>query len=69
MDKLTKIRPHHWKERLKISKSAKFESDLLKINEDINSQSREILQTLVWWGGTNLPFSPLPPPPPTHTNL
>ena len=58
MDKLTKIRPHHWKERLKISKSAKFESDLLKINEDINPQSREILQTLVWWGGgTNLPFS------------
>ena len=64
MDKLTKIRPHHWKERLKISKSAKFESDLLKINEDINPQSRERNFTdvgMVVGGGTNLPFSPPPP--------
>ena len=41
---------YHWKERFKISKIAKFESDLLKTNEDIASQSREILQTFVWWG-------------------
>ena len=27
MDKLGKIRRHHWKECLKISKIAKFESD------------------------------------------
>ena len=44
MDKLGKIRRHHWKERLKISKSTKFESDLLKTNDDISPQSREILQ-------------------------
>ena len=44
MDKLWKNRPHHWKERLKISKIAKFESDLFKTNEE----SREVLQTFVW---------------------
>ena len=36
---------------LEASKPAKFESDLLKINEDSAPQSREILQTFVWWGG------------------
>ena len=35
MDKLGKIRRHHWKERLKINKVDKFESDLLKSNEDM----------------------------------
>ena len=50
MDKLGIIRRHHWKERLKSSKAAKFESDLLKPNENIAPQSREILQTFVWWG-------------------
>ena len=35
MDKLGIIRRHRWKERLKISKSAKFDSDLLKTNKDI----------------------------------
>ena len=50
MDKFGKIRPHHWKQRLKISKSAKFESDLLKANEGTAAQSREILQTFVCWG-------------------
>ena len=60
MDKLGKIRGHHWKERLKISKSAKFESDLLKTNEDIYSpsKSRNFNRRLTV-GGTNLP----PPPP------
>ena len=43
MDKLGKIRRHHWKERIKISKIAKFQSDLLKTNEVIAPQSREIL--------------------------
>ena len=55
MDKFGKIRQHDWKECLKISKIAKFESDLLKTNEDIASQTRTILQMFVWWWGTNLP--------------
>ena len=47
MDNFGKIRRHHWKERLKISKIAMFEIDLLKTNEDTALQSREILQTFV----------------------
>ena len=47
MDKFGKIRRHHWKERLKISIIAKFESDLLKTNEATAPQSREILQTFI----------------------
>ena len=50
-------RPFHFffspleKKCLEIRKFAKFESDLLKTNEDIaRPQSREILQTFVWWG-------------------
>ena len=39
MDKFGKIRGQHWKERLKINKIAKFESDLLKTSED-TPQSR-----------------------------
>ena len=38
MDKLGKIRQLHWKERLEISKIAKFENDLLKTNKDIATQ-------------------------------
>ena len=41
MDKFGKICQHHWKERYKISKIAKFEN--------------EISQMFVWCGGTNLP--------------
>ena len=48
MDKLGKIRQLRGKERLKIGKNAKFEIDLLKINEDMALQSREILRTFVW---------------------
>ena len=45
-DQLPKIRRQHcWKEHLKISKVAKFESDLLQTNEHITPQSHEILQT------------------------
>ena len=62
MDKLRKIRGHHWKERRKISKSAKFESDLLKTNEDINSSSKSRnFNGRLTVGGTNLP--------PPHTNV
>ena len=41
MDKLSQ---RHWKEPLWISKTAKFESDLLKTNEEIACQSHEMLQ-------------------------
>ena len=61
MDKLWKNRRYHWKERLNISKIAEFESDLLKTNEDIAAQSREILQTFVWWCMDKLA--------PHHTNV
>ena len=47
MDQFGKIRRHHWKERLKISKIAKFESDRSLASEDIVApQSCENLQTL-----------------------
>ena len=46
---LGKIRRQHLKERLKISKIAKFESDLVKAGDDITPQSSKILQTFVWW--------------------
>ena len=32
-----------------MAKIAKFESDLLKTNEEIAPQNRDILQTFVWW--------------------
>ena len=47
-----------------MSKTAKFQSDLLKTNKDIASQSRKISQTSVQ-GGTNCP----PPPHPTLQKL
>ena len=55
MDKFEKIRRHHRKERLKISKISKFESDLLKAYKDTAPQSRKILQTFVWWGAQTCP--------------
>ena len=59
MDKLGKIRGQHWKERLKISKSAKFDCDLLKTNEDINSSSKSRnFNRRLTVGGTNLPPTP-----------
>ena len=45
VDKLGKIRRYHWKKSLKISEIAKFESDLLKTNDEIAPQKREILNT------------------------
>ena len=50
------------KERLQISKMAKFEGDLWKTNEVEVPQSREILQTFVMWGNKfapTLPYKPL----------
>ena len=55
MDQLRKIRRHHWKERVKISKIAKFESDLLKTKEDTALKSRKNLQTFVWWAAQTYP--------------
>ena len=55
MDQLGKILRHHWKERLKISIFAKFESDLSKPNEYIVPQSREILPTFIWRGAQFCP--------------
>ena len=51
MDQLEKTRRHHCKERLKISKTAKIESDTSLASKDIAQQSCENLQTFVWWGG------------------
>ena len=51
MVKLGKIHRLHWKESLQISKIAKFERDLLKINKDIAPQSHEIFKTFVSGGG------------------
>ena len=41
-----------FKERLKISRDAKFERDLWKTNTDIVPQSRRNLQAFVWWVGS-----------------
>ena len=54
-DQLAKIRKHGWKERLKISKVAKFESDLFKTYEDTAPQRREILQTFCMVGARSRP--------------
>ena len=52
MDKVEKICPHHRKEYLKISKTAKFEVICWKkTNEDVAPQNREILETFVRGGG------------------
>ena len=69
MSKLGQNRRHQWKERLKISKIAKFESDLLTTIEDTAPQSREILQTFVWWGRKLAPPPPAPCPPATTTTI
>ena len=49
-DQLANIHRHCWKERVKISKLAKFESDISEASKDIALESREILQTFLWWG-------------------
>ena len=51
---LGKIRRHHWKEPLKVGKNAKFESDMLKTNEEMTPQGRENFTDIWMVGGTNL---------------
>ena len=53
-----------WKEGPKIRKLTKFNGDTSKDSQDIGPQSREMLQTFVWWKGgggrgTNPPLFPL----------
>ena len=48
MDQLVKIHRRRWKKSLKINKVAKFESDMLKTDEDMHPESREILHMIVW---------------------
>ena len=55
MDKLGTNRQHHWKERINISKIAKFQSDLLKINEDITPPRSRNFTDVGMVGSTNLP--------------
>ena len=55
MDQSRKIRRHHWIERLKINKIAKFQSDLLKTNDNTAPQSCKILQMFVWCGAQTGP--------------
>ena len=47
MDQLGKIRLHHWKERLEISKTVKFKSVTSEASENIAPKSCENLQTFV----------------------
>ena len=57
---------NQWKERLKIRKIAKSKSDLLKTNEDIAPQCRQITDVCMVGAGHKLA---LPPPHPQHTNV
>ena len=53
-----KIRQRGWKERLEISKVVKFQSDMLKTNEDIALQIESHNFTNIFWLGAS---SCLPP--------
>ena len=55
VDKFAKIRRHQRKERLKVSNVAKFASDTSEESKDIVPQSKENLQTFLWWG-TSIKF-------------
>ena len=52
--------PSTLKKCLEINKTAKFEIDLLKVNEETAPQSHKTLQTFVWWGHKLTP---------RHTNI
>ena len=55
MDKFGKICRHHIKERLKVNKVTKFESDLLKAYKDTALQSSRNFTDVCVVEGTNLP--------------
>ena len=55
MDKFGKICRHHIKERLKINKISKFESDLLKAYKDTAPQNSRNFTDVCMVGATNLP--------------
>ena len=63
-DQLEKTRRHHCKERLKISKIAKFESETSWASDDIAPESCKNLQTFIY-GGVGASLCP----PPRHTNV
>ena len=66
MDK--KAKETNGKNAFKLEILPSLQVGLLKTNEDVAPQWRQILQTFVWWGsGTNL--LPLPPPHPPRTNV
>ena len=67
MDAFGKISRHHWKERYKINKIAKFESDLLKTNEDTAPQGREITDVCMGGGGGGGGAQTCPPLPTIQT--
>ena len=69
MDKLGKIHLLRRKERLQINKISKFEGDLLKTNEDIPPQSREISLTFVAHNVAAQTCPPPNPPPPPYKRL
>ena len=54
-DQLAKISQHGGKERVKISKAAKFESDLLKTYGDTAPQRRENFTNILYGGGKIAP--------------
>ena len=61
MDRLVKIRQHHWNEHLQINKITKFESDLLKTNEDIQPCSSSKSQYFADICMAGVQTCPLPP--------
>ena len=64
MDQLGKHRGHHWKKRLKISKTGNLIWKWYVFSKwRYSSASCEILQMFVWWRGGR--FVPLPLPHPT----
>jgi len=67
MDKLEKIHQFRWKERIKFSKIAKFESGLWKTNEDMPPQVATFYRRL--YGGGHKLFLPSYPTIQTFVNF
>ena len=60
-DKDQKIHRQYWKEHLKISKPAKFETDMSEVSKDIALQKSQNFTDVCMVGGTNFGTN-LPPP-------